>query len=454
MTNYVKKILLIYVFAVSLVSIARADLAERINGIISQKSHAKVEFAIKIIKADTGLVVYSRNANKPMIPASNMKTVVTAAALKYLGPDFKYQTKVGLCGNTLVVKGSGDPLLGHGDPGRILDDITDSVKQHGIETINDIIVDSSIFDDQRTHPNWPADQLNRDYACEVSGLNFNGNCIDVSTKKIGDRVSVSLAPKTKYVKIINKVKPISKGKGAVGSYRTKEENKIVVFGKCKNADGPFAVAIERPAAFFGFLLYEKFIASDISVTGRLVGKSCPADCRLTILAEYSTPLSLCLEKCNKDSFSLAAEAILKTISANGTWVGGREAVSRYLIGLGIDKKEFYIDDGSGLSRENRLSPNAVTAVLYDVYKSKNRRLYKDSLAAGGGDGTIARYFKEPKYKGKILGKTGYIAGVKSFSGICQAADADYIFSILTTNTNGKTRGAINDIAKAIIDDNK
>ncbi|RKY24075.1 MAG: D-alanyl-D-alanine carboxypeptidase/D-alanyl-D-alanine-endopeptidase, partial [Planctomycetota bacterium] len=77
--------------------------------------------------------------------------------------------------------------------------------------------------------------------------------------------------------------------------------------------------------------------------------------------------------------------------------------------------------------------------------------FKDSLAVGGADGTIGKYFKEEKYKGKIFGKTGYIAGAKSFSGICCTDSGDYIFSILANNANGKTRKAINDIAKAIID---
>jgi len=75
----------------------------------------------------------------------------------------------------------------------------------------------------------------------------------------------------------------------------------------------------------------------------------------------------------------------------------------------------------------------------------------DSLAAGGIDGTIAKHFTESKYKGKVFGKTGYIAGVKSFSGLCETKKGDYIFSILTSGANGKTRTAINDVVKAIID---
>jgi D-alanyl-D-alanine carboxypeptidase len=67
------------------------------------------------------------------------------------------------------------------------------------------------------------------------------------------------------------------------------------------------------------------------------------------------------------------------------------------------------------------------------------------------DGTIEDYFKREKYQGKILGKTGYISGVRSFSGVCRTAAGDVIFSILANNTNGETRTVINNIAQAIID---
>jgi D-alanyl-D-alanine carboxypeptidase/D-alanyl-D-alanine-endopeptidase (penicillin-binding protein 4) len=126
-------------------------------------------------------------------------------------------------------------------------------------------------------------------------------------------------------------------------------------------------------------------------------------------------------------------------------------ISQFLLGLGLDKSQFYIDDGSGLSRQNELTAYAITTVLSNIYNGRNWRLYRDSLAVGGVDGTIEKYFKEKKYKGKILGKTGYIRSVKSFSGVCVTGQGDYIFSILANNTNGQTRTVINNIAQAIID---
>jgi len=480
MKAQMKKLFIAAALSVSLISTVSADLAKRINGIISQPSQKKTQFSVCIAEADTGRMVYKHNETKPMLPASNMKIIITAAALKYLGPHYRYKTQIGLvtakaavagaglCGDTLTVIASGDPLLGdkvtdaehNRKPGWIFEDIVAALKQNGVTAVNDIVVDSTIFDDQRVHPNWSRKELNRSYACEVTGLNFNTNCIDISAKNINGKTAVFTDPPTGFIKVINKVTPISKGKSALGSYRTTETNKIVVHGKCRDKIGPFAVAIEQPAAFFGFLLAENLAKAAIATNGRLLGKQVDKKCDFKLLYEHTTPITDCLKRCNKDSFGLAAEALLKTIAAqsephkkNGSWTKGRSLISQYLLELGIPKEEFYIDDGSGLSTKNKLTANTLTTVILDVYKSKQWPLYRDSLAVGGVDGTIiARYFKEKKYKGRILGKTGYITGVKSFSGICSTTSGDYIFSILTNNTNAQTRNAINDIAKAIIDE--
>lgn len=464
MKAQIRKLLAAAVFSIWPVSIASAGLTEQIDAIINQPSQKKVQYSIAIVKADSAEIMYYHNANEAIIPASNMKIITSAAALKYLGPDYEFKTKVGLCGDMLVITGGGDPLLGdevtdakyQREPGWIFKDIAATLKRNNITAIKDIIVDSSIFDDERVHPNWPRKELNRWYACEVGGLNFNDNCIAVTVRNIGDKVTVDIEPKTGYIEIINKVTPIRKGKSAAGAYRNKQPNKLTIKGKCRKQEGPFDVAIEKPAEFFAFLLREHLAGAGIKVDGQILEESAP--CYYKKIAEYSTPITDCLARCNKNSLGLAAEALVKTIAVetmssgrNGNWALGRNLIHGYLGGLGIERGEFHVDDGSGLSRENRLSANAITKVLLDVYKSKNWALYKDSLAVGGVDGTISKYFKEEKYRGKIFGKTGYIDGVKSFSGICSGKNGDYIFSILANKTRGGTRKAINDIAKAIID---
>jgi D-alanyl-D-alanine carboxypeptidase/D-alanyl-D-alanine-endopeptidase (penicillin-binding protein 4) len=154
-----------------------------------------------------------------------------------------------------------------------------------------------------------------------------------------------------------------------------------------------------------------------------------------------------------------AEALLKTIDAhnkpdrkNGGWTGGRELIAKYLSDLGIPAEEFVIDDGSGLSRRNRLTAHALSRILVDLYHGKNWGLFEGSLAVGGEDGTIDKYFKEPKYRGKLHAKTGYISGVRALSGVCLTERGPVVFSILSNGPKGLSRDGLNNIPKAIIDE--
>ncbi|UCD52732.1 MAG: D-alanyl-D-alanine carboxypeptidase/D-alanyl-D-alanine-endopeptidase [Phycisphaerales bacterium] len=460
-----KTVLIVLILNACLAGTVLAGLAGRIGKVVGKAKQS--EYAIRIVAADSQTAVYSHNATKAMIPASNMKLITTAAALRYLGPLFQYRTRVGLCGEALVVIGSGDPLLGDRTTDRLygredgwfFDSIVAALRERGIESITDVVVDTTVFDDQRVHPNWSPNDLNRWYACEVCGLNYNGNCIEVTTDNRNGSIAIEVDPQTAFVEIINEVKAVSSGSSAVGAYRNHEPNRITIRGKCRNRQGPFDVAIEQPAAFFGFVLAEHLIGAEITTTGRLIERAFDSEaCEFVQLAEAVTPLIDALHRANKDSLGLAAEALLKTIAAhedphgeNGSWERGTELVGDYLRQLGVPDEEFRVDDGSGLSRDNRLSARSIMNVLLDLYSSPNWELYRTSLAVGGEDGTISRYFKESAYRGKILGKTGYISGVRSFSGVCLTDSGPYLFSIIS-NRSSLSRDAINRIAQAIMDE--
>jgi D-alanyl-D-alanine carboxypeptidase/D-alanyl-D-alanine-endopeptidase (penicillin-binding protein 4) len=443
-----------------------ANLAQRFNKALGSRQDADA-YAIRVIEPSSGTVIYSHNAHKPLIPASNMKLVTTAAALHYLGADFVYRTRVGWQDGALLVIGSGDPLLGdritderHGrESGWIFEEIAEALRDQGVTEVNDILVDTTIFDNQRVHPSWPDKDHNKWFACEVCGLNFNDNCIEVSANNLGDRVAVRLEPPTHFVQVVNNVEPATDGDSAIGANRTLQPNRIIVFGKCRNREGPFRVAIEQPAAFFGFCLAENLVRAGIAVRGRLVEKAVDGDAGFTPLVEFPTPLADCLRRANTDSLGLVAEALLKTIDAHsrpdrkdGGWTTGRELIGRFLTELGIPTEEFVIDDGSGLSRDNRLTTHALLTILLDLYDSPNWELFQDSLAVGGEDGTIDKYFNESRYRGKILAKTGYISGVRALSGVCLTDSGPYLFSILSNGPKGLSRDALNSIPKAIIDE--
>jgi D-alanyl-D-alanine carboxypeptidase/D-alanyl-D-alanine-endopeptidase (penicillin-binding protein 4) len=446
---------------------AGASLDGDIAAIMSRDTQKNAHFSVEIVDAASGRTIYAKNSHEPMIPASNMKIITSASALYYLGAEYEFTTVAALKGKSLVVIGGGDPLLG--DPqtdskygrkaGWIFSDIADALGKYDVKSLDEIVIDTTFFDRNTVCANWNENELNRDYACEVCGLNYNLNCVKVSVSKSGSRPTITVDPQTRYFEFENKIKSVSKGSTKMGVYHNSQPNRLVVDGICAPGAGASCdVAVKRPAALFGILLAEHLAQRGIRIPREIEQRYAKGDSGLRVLRVYRTPMKDVLGRCNKDSLNLAAEALVKTISAenttgriNGEWAHGHTLVGRYLGSLGIDENEYNLDDGSGLSRENRLTANLITTVLLSLYNSDRWGLYKETLAVGGVDGTIAKYFKDPSYSGEILGKTGYIEGVRAFSGVCSAGGQDYIFSILTRGGNSFTRGAINDIVAAIID---
>ena len=335
--------------------------------------------------------------------------------------------------------------------------ITRTIQKTGISKVENIIIDTSFFDDNRVHPSWPREQLNQWYACEVSGLNFYDNCIHLEIARQGGRAAFAMTPANHYVRLVNQLKLISRGSSAIGAYRTSTPNKLVVRGNLNQKAG-FDIAIENPAGLFASILSDKLRAAGISVEGKILQTCVRQDSRIRYLIIFKTPIAGVLRRCNADSLGLAAECLLKTISAentpgrvNGRWEHGFKLISHYLRSLDISKDHYTLDDGSGLSPKNRLTATILTTVIMDRYKSEDAEVFIQSLAVGGKSGTIEKYFRRSPYQGNIIGKTGYISGVRTFSGICRKPKGDIIFSILTEKGNGSTRKCINAIAQAIYD---
>lgn len=443
-----------------------AGLRSGVDAIVREQRG--VELSVCIIDGKTGETVYDHHGKRALTPASNMKVVTSAVALQYLGPDFEYVTRVGMVNGSLTVIGSGDPLLGDPEPeaaldqeaGAILRDIGDRLVEQKINRVKGIVVDSTVFDNERVHPYWPENELNRAFSAEVCGINYHGNRVDLTITRQSNHAGVALEPDTAFLDITNEVRAISQGSQAVSALRKiGKPNHILLKGKVRSSQG-IELAIEKPAAYFGFLLAEELQRRGVRIEGQLVEMALQSDEVFRLVAEYRTPLKTVLRRCNKDSFNLAAEALLKTVAAyategrcNGSWAVGQKVAGTFLDSLGIPEGEYIIADASGLSDRNRLSARALASTLYEMYQSDHWTLYRDTLAVGGVDGTLYKYdeFRHAPYRGNILGKSGYIGGVKSFSGVCLVDEHPYFFSVLANKTRGDTRRALNRIAMTIID---
>lgn len=457
----------------TLVSIARADLAADVKAALSSKAATKGQIGVSIVKigadAASSTPVYESNAQLPLVPASNMKLLTTSAALATLGGDFRFKTQLLQYHDAVIVIGDGDPTLGDAEllkkygwtTATMFDQWASALKSRGVRRVGDVIIDDSVFDQKFAHPNWPSDQLHKRYVAQVGGLNFNANCIDflLTVGQRGSTVRYAIDPDTKYANITNTC--IYGSRNAIWLSRTIDTNQVVLKGEtnASNTD-PISVTIHDPALFFGTAFAEALTRNGITVGGKVVrDRDAHTLTEVTPIAQHETPIEVVMNRANKDSMNLYAEALCKRIGAakaggrEGSWQNGIAAVREYLRGLGITDAEASLDDGSGLSKQNRVSANAFCRVLVADFFSPNRELYQRTLAVGGVDGTLDNRFKD-ELKGRVFAKTGYVSNARCLSGYLKTKNNNwYAFSILVNGPVGTEGRRIQEQIVAAIDKN-
>jgi D-alanyl-D-alanine carboxypeptidase/D-alanyl-D-alanine-endopeptidase (penicillin-binding protein 4) len=447
-----------------------ADLAADIAKPLQDKLLHRAVVGIEIVRLGTSpgdaQPVYANNAHQPLIPASNLKLVTTSAALERFGPDFRFRTMLLLnAEGDLILVGDGDPSFGDGEYLKkvgwgittVYENWAEQLKSRNITTVRNVVVDDSVFDETFAHPHWPTDQIHMRYEAGVGGVNLNANCVDFSVRSNGpgQLVGYGLEPDTKYVTVRNTC--VAGGENAVWLSRSVGVNDIVLRGTTRGSTVQ-SVTIHDPPMYAATVLAETLAARGVRVTGQVkrdrgvraqvqqqAGRQGPfAAPHLGLVAVHETPLPAVLARCNKDSMNLYAESLCKRLGfaatgASGSWENGTAAVGAYLKSIGIADAEFHLDDGSGLSKENAISAPALTTVLIRDFYGKSKETFLASLSVAGSDGTLEDRFRGEysDLRGRVIGKSGYVNGVRSLSGFLKAKDDRwYAFSILMNKTPG------------------
>jgi D-alanyl-D-alanine carboxypeptidase/D-alanyl-D-alanine-endopeptidase (penicillin-binding protein 4) len=440
------------------------DLKSRLDAVLAPGKKPDVLMGVRVLDLPNGGILYSVNADRAFTPASNMKLVTTAAAIDLLGTGFGYKTMLASHGKDLLIVGSGDP--GAGDP-RIArqrnEPVTamfhrwaDALTATGIKEITgELLFDDSIFDEAWINPSWNAKELDSWYAAPVGGLNFNDNCIDLTLQpgsKPGDPVVVEMVPPTSTVQLVNNCRTGGKGRATVR--RKPNEDVLILSGQCSKRTTLSPVAVKDPGMLFAGACREALVAKGIRmgsqirrVRVRQADGSLPAEWK--VIATYETALSDAMARCNKSSQNLFAECLLKTVgyyhgrSASdaapvGSWTTGRVAIRQFLMKAGQSPHECVIDDGSGLSHDNRLSPTHLTDVLRYMFNHPAREQYVRSLAVSGVEGTVKKRMRD--ITGQVYAKTGYVAGARTLSGYVSDRSGKKwaCFSILCNGIKGPT----------------
>lgn len=458
-------------------------LKSAVNAQVAAAKKSAPALGVSIVELDTAQPVYTYNADTQRILASNTKLLTSAAALDRLGPGFQFETDVilrgeirdGVLEGDLAVIGGGDPTFSgrdhFGDSYGAFRPWAARLREMGIERIRGrLFVVHGLFDDERVHPTWPKDQLDRWYEAPVDALSFNDNCVLVKVKpdgKPGTPAIVELTPPLSMFRIEGNPVTIpwqQRQWVSIGRRKGSESHVFTASGKISSRAGSIDkwVTVTDPPRYFGEALHAALAEEGIPVDGPVVptvGLDNHSAGTWKRLLTHRTDLLTVLEIVNKRSQNFYAESVFKLLGArfcnDGSWAGGQRAVSEFLTEIGLDPNSYKIADGSGMSRGNRMTARQITTLLDEMYHHRWGPEYLRTLPYSGEEDLRwhKRLVRQP-YLGNVMAKTGYLNGVSTLSGYAKARSGKiYAFSILCNSIRSKSaaESAQDRIVRALID---
>ena len=438
---------------------ARAALRFSIDSMVRQSEFRNAQFGVLIVDPEKGDTLYSLNAGKLFMPASNMKIVTGSTALTQLGPDFTFRTEFAAGGRVvhdtlqgaLIVNGRGDPTISdhmRGSAMKPMYDVADSLKAHGVSVITGgIQAAPDIFPDTSIGWGWSWDDLGEDYGAGVDALYFDeGFGTAIAHGKPGSRPDsietlpartyprISIAPATRTdvpdtTSLRLGFDPARTQYISHGVLKTAVDTLTYVYPNQREA---YLAALREAITSRGITVHGGESVSPLAATS---GSSAPATTLFTI---HSPPLRAILPALEKPSQNQIAEILYKTLGLEKTGVGsgdsGQVVLSRQLATWGAQPDGYLIRDGSGLSRYGYLSPETIVRVLDKIRADTAFHVFYDALPIAGVDGSLRNRMKGTAAAGKIHAKTGSVANARSLSGYATTADDHVVlFSLLANN---------------------
>ena len=451
-----------------------AALQKDIDAILAEPALEHSYWGLVVKSLRTEETLYAFNARKLMMPASNMKIVTLAAAAERLGWNYTYETQIFAAGDIdagtlrgdLVVAGTGDPSIIAADADALFGEWAERLKGAGIRVIaGRIIGDDDAFDDSGLGFGWSWDDLPDDYAAAVSALQFNENTVRVTVTPgaaAGDWAAISVDPPGSMLEVVSTATTGAAGADAAPALRTHRlpgSMRLTIDGSIPAAHRPatLAVSVDNPTLFFVSALRQSLIAHGIDVRGAAVDiddiDDAPPRSGTPIASHRSPPLSTLAVRLMKISQNLYAETLLKTLapSAPRTSEGGRAEAAAILERWGISSDALIQRDGSGLSRYDYVTPEALVTILTHVDRDARLRApFEAALPIAGRDGTLANRLKGTAAEGNARAKTGSMSNVRGLSGYLTTAGGEpLVFSILANNFEVPA-STINDAADKIV----
>jgi D-alanyl-D-alanine carboxypeptidase/D-alanyl-D-alanine-endopeptidase (penicillin-binding protein 4) len=419
-------------------ALARADLPPPVLAALKAAQIPSAAVAIVVQPVDARAPLVAHNARQAMNPASVMKLVTTYAALDLLGPAWTWKTAAlaeapavdGVLRGNLYLRGSGDPRFAIQDLWALLRQL----RVRGVQTIaGDIVLDRSVFEVPAIDPGAFDDKPMRPYNVGPDGLLINFQSLRFTLQGDPREPRVLMETPSAGLRVDNRLQ------AADGPCGNDWKDRVAIRLVPENAGqrleftGTYATACGEKALNLAPLPADAQAAGLIralwqelggTLAGQVRAGATPAGARP--LAEHeSAPLADAVRDINKWSNNVMARQVFLTLGNDGapaTAERARRRVDTWLDGRGLRFPELVIDNGSGLSRNERIAAASMNRLLLDAWKNPVMPEFISSLPIVGIDGTMKRRLKESHATGRAHIKTGYLDGVRAAAGY--ALDAD------------------------------
>jgi len=441
--------------------ICPGELGAQVDAIANRPEFSRSRWGILIQPLSSTATLYSRDAQKYFIPASNVKLLTTAAALQKLGADFRIKTSVYSGENgSLYVAGRGDPSIAEAQ----LKSLAQQLKQRGISQVNELIGDDSYFQGSAVNPNWEWEDAQAGYGAPINSLIFNQNAIDLllSPQDLGQPLKVTFAePKlANQWQIQNNSVTVAQNESEFIEVGREFDRPIIrVSGQLKVGGEPESayVAVVNPANNFLQYFQQALAAEGIPVKQALVA-SASGNLNQELATVESPPLAELVRETNRESNNLYAEVLLRLLGKvtdkmpqqqEDTGEMGLKELKTALTQLGVNPNSYILADGSGLSRHNLISPEALVQTLRFMANSPAASIYRQSLPIAGESGTLKNRFNITPNRVILQAKTGTLSGVSALSGYIEVPNYEpLVFSIIVNQSDlsaAKMRSATDEI---------
>jgi D-alanyl-D-alanine carboxypeptidase/D-alanyl-D-alanine-endopeptidase (penicillin-binding protein 4) len=402
--------------------------------------------------------LFDLNPQTLMVPASVAKLVSVATAADAVGWDYRFTTILrsagsienGVLRGDLLVVGGGDPAIG----GRGGDDFStwiEALKKGGIHSIDGRVVGiDDAFEEPRPGFAWSWDDLGYSTGAVFGALNLAENRLSVTVTPgavPGSPTNLAYNIDAQDLPVTNRSVTAPAGTAPlVWPEMRPGETTLTVAGSVPVGGMPATLLVSagNPTEWFARMLRRRLIASGIEVTGPAADGDdiniAPSEGSAILYTYRSHPLSDIAQPLLKDSINLYGEAVQRLNAAGPpphTNDQALEGIKQRLLAWGIPADGFQIVDGSGLSRRDVISPQALLAVLLRMYDPAGGSPWMRSLPVAGVDGTLAARMKGTPGENNVRAKTGTMSNVRSLAGYVNTRDGEpLVFVAMVNNFEG------------------